>query len=383
MNRRKRICFVVSSAFSVKAFLFNQINALKENYDIYVVAYLENNKDTELIASLGINGYKNIKIVRKISLLHDILAVLNLTIYFWMMRFDAIHSLTPKAGLVCQLAGVMAFVKSRTHIFTGQVWCNMRGGKRKLLVFIDKLIVRLSTNILVDGKSQKEFLIQNKVVSDKKAVVLGEGSIAGIDLNKFVSSKEEKDKQKIKYNISVDKVVFSFLGRLNKDKGVPELLEAFSKLCLIRDNVFLILFGVDEEQIAMSFSRYEGLITSKNFLYAGHTTNPIESLQVSDVFCLPSHREGFGMSVIEAEALSIPIICSDTYGLRDTIVSGETGLRHKVGDVDSLLEAMLYMVDNPGKRKLMGEKGREYVEKNFCSTEITKYWVDYYKSLLR
>lgn len=379
MKKKHKICFVVAVKGTAEAFLADHIVALSRYYEVYLVANLLNDHDFTMP---GLQGVKHVSIMRDISLINDVRAVIELAAYFRKMKFDAIHSVTPKAGFITALAGKIAGIKNRIHIFTGQVWATKSGLMRQLLMSLDKLIVTLNNYILVDGESQRQFLIKQGVVADNKSKVLGAGSICGANSERFAPIEGEKQRQRALWNISLDKVVYSFMGRQNKDKGIYELLQAFNELVEKRDNVYLILFGSDEENCMSKIGEYSNIIQNENFQFAGSITTPHVSLQVADVFCLPSYREGFGMSVVEASSLGLPVICSDAYGLADTMVDCVTGLRCKVADVESLRIAMEEMYDNPELRSFMGRNGRARVQKLFSGETIVKEWVEFYKSFL-
>lgn len=380
MNRRKRICFIVAIPGTARAFLVDHINALSKDYDVYLVANLRYNPDFNIS---GLKGIQHIPIMRGISILNDLNAVRLLTSYFRQMKFDAVHSVTPKAGLTTALAARLAGIKQRTHIFTGQVWATRSGANRKMLKSIDKLIVSLNNHILVDGEAQRRFLISEGVVTEKNSKVLGAGSICGVNTAKFTPSIEVREKQREKLEITPDRVVFCFMGRINHDKGVYELMQAFNNIVPTCSNAYLLMFGSDEEKYMSHINEFPNICEGINFQYPGSTPTPQLSLQAADVLCLPSYREGFGMSVIEASCLGLPIICSDAYGLGDTIVDNVTGLRCKVGDVKTLEDAMKYMYDHPEDRRIMGKNGRNRVLNLFSGEKIVEAWVNYYNSLLK
>lgn len=171
------------------------------------------------------------------------------------------------------------------------------------------------------------------------------------------------------------------MGRLNRDKGLYELLSAFNILVSKRSNTFLLLFGRDEENIKSSFKDYKNL-NQDNFLYYGATNEPENMLQTGDIFVLPTYREGFGSSVIEAASLGLPTITSNAYGVLDASVNGETGLQCRVGDVESLYKAMIVLVDDKHMAQQMGESGRQRVLENFSGSVVVKYWVEFYRNLL-
>ena len=373
---RKKICFVVSSPITAKAFLINHIKALSVFYDVYLIANFEN-QSTDFFNNLPLKEIKNISIARDIHLFQDLKALLELRSYLKKMRFDAVHTVTPKAGLLGILAARLSGVKNRIHIFTGQVWHTKKGVFRSLLMFLDRFIVWNATHILVDGESQRQFLIKNKIVSDYNSFVLGKGSISGVDVTRFLPNNDEKKAIRNELGISEGDVVYMFLGRMNIDKGIRELAQAFEKLNIKYSNVKLLLVGDDEENMIPYIKKTVTFLD--NVIFYGITPSPEKLLQACDVYCLPSYREGFGTSIIEASLMEKPIICSDTYGLMGTIVENQTGLRHKTADVNSLFIQMEKLVQNNELRNNLGKEGRKYVMNNFDSKLISEKWVEFYK----
>lgn len=367
---------MVSSPFTAKAFLTNHINELALFYDVYLVANFEN-EQKGMFQDVPIKEIKDIAINRDISLFKDINTLIKLVSYFKQNQFDAIHTVTPKAGLLGMLSGRMAGSKKRIHIFTGQVWHTKSGLFKRFLMFLDLFIVWNATDILVDGESQRQFLIANGIIKSNNSFVLGKGSISGVDTKKFIPNSNVKKSMRQELGILDDEVVFMFLGRMNIDKGIRELTIAFEKLSLKYVNVKLLLVGIDEENMTNYVQR--NVSSLDKVIFYGVTPQPELVLQACDVFCLPSYREGFGTSVIEASLLEKPIICSDTYGLMETIIENKTGLRHKVKDFYSLYVQMEKLVEDENLRLLLGKGGREYVLINFSAQNISEKWVEYYK----
>ena len=353
--------------------------ALQKEYKVY---YVCNEPDVNNI-KVPHDGYHCVNIQRQISLVQDFKALWYLYRYFRTEKFDAVHSVTPKAGLLTSIAAFFARVPVRIHIYTGQVWANKTGFMRFLLKTMDRLISLFDNQILVDGEGQRQFLIQNKVVSEKNSKVLGSGSICGVNLERFNPSVEVREEKRKELGIDDSKTVFVFMGRLNHDKGVYELLSAFNRLAFDRDDVYLLLFGHDEENVSDTFSRYAYISNGENFCYYGATPEPQKMLQAGDVFVLPTYREGFGSSVIEASALGLPVICSDAYGVMDAMVDDVTGLRCKVGDVESLYSAMVKLADDTNMQILLGQNGRNRVIKEFSGADVTKHWLQYYADVVK
>lgn len=374
----KKICFITAVHGSGYSFLRDHMAALQKEYKVY---YVCNEPDVNNI-KVPHDGYHCVNIQRQISLVQDFKALWHLYRYFRAERFDAVHSVTPKAGLLTSIAAFFARVPVRIHIYTGQVWANKTGFMRFLLKTMDRLISLFDNQILVDGEGQRQFLIQNKVVSEKNSKVLGSGSICGVNLERFNPSVEVREEKRKELGIDDSKTVFVFMGRLNHDKGVYELLSAFNRLASERDDVYLLLFGHDEENVSDTFSRYAYISNGENFCYYGATPEPQKMLQAGDVFVLPTYREGFGSSVIEASALGLPVICSDAYGVMDAMVDDVTGLRCKVGDVESLYQALNSLVEDKQLQSKLGKNGRERVIKEFDGKRVTENWVDYYHTCL-
>ena len=169
-------------------------------------------------------------------------------------------------------------------------------------------------------------------------------------------------------------IVFMFIGRLNTDKGIFDLVQSFKRILQKYDNVKLFLIGPDEENIENQICEF---LKSKNVIRIDYVSNPQEILNVADVLVLPSYREGFGTIVIEAASMGIPCIASDIYGLNDAIVNNKTGLLHKVKDVDDMIEKYEYLIENKNKIKEYGVNAKNRVYNNFkdeqLSNELKKY----------
>jgi glycosyltransferase involved in cell wall biosynthesis len=244
-------------------------------------------------------------------------------------------------------------------------------------MFLDRFIVMNATKILVDGESQRQFLIENRIISNVQSCVLGKGSISGVDIKRFMPNTISGNAIREKLGVKSSDVVYLFLGRLNKDKGINELAVAFDKLSKKYTNVKLVLVGEDECNM-MSIVQSK-VLNKSSVIFCGKVLNAETYLQGCDIFCLPSFREGFGTSVLEASLTGKPIICSDTYGLKETILDSKTGLRHRVGDVDSLYLQMEILYLNKEYRQFLGIEGRKYVLANFSAEIISEQWVLFYR----
>jgi len=375
----KSLCFIVSSPSTVKAFLMEQIDALSKRYQICVVFNVENGDtlpglgaEVEIIAA---------PIVRNISVIRDLRALLFLITLFRRREFDAIHSVTPKAGLLAALAGAITRIRVRTHMFTGQVWATRSGLARNVLKTADIVTGRMTTHVLVDSPSQRDFLVRERVVSAPKSRVLASGSISGVETARFHPDSESRNRIRQGEGIGVDAVVFLYVGRLKVDKGVLDLAQAFAQLCTDHSDVWLIVVGPDEEGLRPCIEKICSK-SARRLRFVGQTSVPQEYMAAADVLCLPSYREGFGSVIIQAAAVGVPAVASNIYGIVDAIESGQTGLLHTAGDVADLQLKMTQMTDAPELRKRMGANAQTRARNRFAGELVTSALLDFYSEVL-
>lgn len=253
---------------------------------------------------------------------------------------------------------------------------------RAMLKMMDRLIALFDTKILVDGEGQRRFLIDEGVLKEKNSTVLAKGSIAGVKLENFIISDEVRKTEREKLGIKADEVVYTFLGRLNHDKGIGELYEAFNLLVTECPKAKLLFYGSDEEGYEEKSLAYPNIKRDVNFFYPGITRKPFDALQAGDVFVLPTWREGFGVSVLEAQALGLPVITSDAYGVVDASVPNVTGLRCGVDDPEGLYQCMKTYYHDASLRKAHGAAGRKRVEEDFDNKLVSQAWLEFYEEML-
>ena len=364
-----------------RVFLAHQINTLVELYNITIIANFNGSHSMLDNISNKVNII-NLPIERNISLFSDLKALLLLILIFYKNEFSLVHSVSPKAGLLTSIAGWITRVPNRLHTFTGQVWMTKKGINRWFLKLLDKIIITLNTNILVDSPSQQDFLIKEGVLSEGLSTVLGIGSISGVDLNRFQPSKIHRNLIRKQLNIKDDFVIFLFVGRLKKEKGIFELVKAFKNVSEKCDNVALLVVGPDEEGIKREL--ISCLATCKELVrFVDFTKTPEKYMSASDIFVLPSYREGFGSVIIEAASCGLPSIGSNIYGLSDAIKVGETGLLVSVRSSKLLEKAMLKLVNNDKMCNEMSLNARRRVTHNFSQDEITLKILQLYKRLIQ
>ncbi len=376
---RKRICFVTASPLTVRAFLRDQIATLARAHDVTVITHLDDGE--RLDALEGMARVLSVPIEREVTPLADLRCLWRLLRVFRRERFDIVHTVTPKAGLLAMLAGFLSRVPVRVHIFTGQVWLTRRGVARWFLKLMDRAIAGCATHILVDSPSQRDFLLAEGVLSADKSRVLSKGSISGVDASRFKPDPQARSDVRARLGYRDDMVVFLYLGRLHRDKGVLDLAAAFSRLAARDERPRLLLVGPDEDDIEAVIRAALG-DTALQARFVGYTDRPEQHMAAADVFCLPSYREGFGTAVIEAAASGIPAIGSRIYGITDAIEENVTGLLFQSGDVEALAGCMMRLAADTALRRALGERARARALQDFRSDLITLELMRFYASAL-
>lgn len=376
---KMKVCFIAAVDSTVKVFLVDHIKAISQFFSVDIAV---NTPNKSFLKPFDVDvPVVQIGIKREISIFSDAKTVIELYALFRRKRYDIVHSVTPKAGLLSMIAGYLANVPVRIHIFTGQVWVTRKGLSRWFLKTLDRILVLCATHILVDSRSQRDFLIEQGIVSNKKSSVLADGSICGVDTDKFSPNVEARKRIRKEYGISESDVVFLYLGRLNRDKGLLDLAHSFNEVCSKYDNTHLVIVGPDEQGVGEEVESICASCKQKVHI-AGYTDVPEQYFASADVFCLPSYREGFGVVIIQAASAGIPSIGTKIYGVVDTIEDGKTGLLYNPRDVDGLTSKMIEMIKRPDLRKTMGTNARIRASEKFSKGIATKALVDYYKSLL-
>lgn len=292
-----------------------------------------------------------------------------------------VHSITPKAGLLSLMAAWVCRVPVRLHTFTGLVFPTATGLKQKILIFTDRLTCACATHIVPEGEGVKQDL-QNYRITKKPLKVLGYGNIKGIDLERF--NPEDKEVLKEAAKIRKDRVfTFIFIGRLVGDKGINELVEAFSRLNQENQNARLILVGEREDALDPLKKETIAEIENNKAIEAVGKKNDVRAwLLASDALAFPSYREGFPNVVIEAGAMNLPSIVTDINGSREIIIDGQNGVIIPSKDSDALYKAMKEFVENPEIVKKYSRNARALVASRFEQSYVRQCLKDYYKEIL-
>lgn len=356
--------------------------------------YIDAGYEVDLICSNGsyvdfLKNQHNLNIIiceipRNISILKDITSVFKLTQIFLKNNYDIVHSNTPKAGLISALAGFLSLRKVRLHTFTGQRWATIKNPLKAILKLIDKLILTLNTLCYADSPSQIQFLIDENVSRKNKIQCLGQGSFGGLDINKFNPNDREKNRIEIsqRLNIPLDAVWALYVGRIVRDKGIDELIEAFKKITLT-ENFYLILVGPFEDHLDPLKIETKSEIQRHPKIHAlGFQNDSAYFMKACDFLCLPSYREGFGSVIIEAAACGITAIGTDIPGIRDAIIHNQTGLLVELKNISSLEMALSELIKNIQLRQNLSLSAYNRTVKNFDHQQLSDLQMNDYRRLM-
>jgi glycosyltransferase involved in cell wall biosynthesis len=320
---------------------------------------------------------------RHISVLKDFVSLRQLIKVFFYERPDMVHSMTPKAGMLCMLAAWLTRVPVRVHTFTGLVFPTSTGLKRRILMFTDWLTCACSTHVIPEGEGVKADLLNNGITK-KPLQVLGYGNVKGVDLSYYLRSEELKVKSE---ELKTDGVfTFLFVGRIVRDKGINELVKAFQHLHSHNLNTRLWLVGTYEDSLDPISNETRQIIADNDSIEAVGVKRGDELLAyyaAADCFVFPSYREGFPNTVLEAGAMGLPSVVTDINGSREIIIEGFNGVIIPPRDEQALFEAMTEMLENTEKRKEMATNARPLIAQRFEASFVRACLYDFYRRILQ
>lgn len=369
----KKICFVTTVYMTYKCFLKQLSQYLYESGE-YDVSLICNNED-EVIGDLPpFVHYYPVEMKRGVSV-SAFGAIKKIGEILERNKFDLVQYSTPNAAFYTSIAAKRANVPVRLYCQWGIRYMGFEGWKRSLFKYLEKKTCDNSTFIEVESHNIRDFSLEEGLYIEDRSCVVWNGSASGVDLRKFDVTKKNIWRNRIrkKYKLHNDDIVFSFAGRLTADKGVNELLSAFLNIEKKYLNAKLLIMGGMDSHESLYQELMEKAKSSKNVIFTGNVPNVEEYYAASDVFVAPSYREGFGLVVIEAEAMALPAIVSNVPGQIDAIKQNETGLTCIAKDSNSLQKAMEKLIEDEELRIDLGNAAAEYVKDNYEQKKLFGY----------
>lgn len=361
-------------------FVEGMLPDLKKKYEVVLLS----SPGPEMEAIAEKEGVKTIAVPmeRHISLEKDVVSLFKLIKVFRREHPQMVHSMTPKAGLLCMVAAWLTRVPVRVHTFTGLVFPTAQGLKRKILMLTDAITCACATHIIPEGEGVKADL-QNNGITKKPMKILGYGNVRGIDMTRF--SRRESIMRMAENLRDSDVFTFLFVGRIVRDKGINELVAAFKRLNEEFPKTRLWLVGFFEENLDPVSSTTKSIIESNKSIEAVGEKLADELLSyyaASDCFVFPSYREGFPNTVLEAGAMDLPCIVTDINGSREIISQGENGIIIPSKNEEQLYKAMKQMITDEKGRKKMTGNARKMIADRFEQSFVRQCLYDYYEEIL-
>ena len=327
-------------------------------------------------------------IARRISPARDVRALWRLMRLFGQRRYDLVHAHTPKGGLLGMAAAYLSGVRRRVYTVHGLPLETAKGWKRRLLWLAERASCSLASVVLVVSPSLKRRLIEERLCPPGKMRVLGNGTACGVDVQCFRADdafRAQRTAMREQLGIEADAVVVGYAGRITPDKGVDTLVNAFLRLAHYVPQARLLVVGpLDEARQQVSDHFLQQLQTDKRICFVDVFVEDLRPYYAAmDMVVLPSHREGFGMTLLEAAALELPTVATRVTGCVDAVVDGVTGLLVERDNPAALGEALAALAVDPQRRRQLGQAGRQRVVDLFDSRMITQAHLDLYAALLR
>ena len=338
----KKICYLTTIKHSISAFFIPQLNFLSENgFEVTVISdrSLKYSKElSERVKRIDID------IPRGVSLLGTVRSIMVLKRIFQKERYDMVQYSTPNASFCASIAAKLAGIRIRNYHMMGFRYQGFTGIKRLIFRSIEKLTCAMSTSIECVSKGNRQFGIDEKIFKAEKAVVVWNGSTGGVDVKRFDVSKRDMWRSAVRDQLGIpqEAFVFLFAGRITKDKGINELLEAFMNLQM---DAKLVMVGNQEGINTIAAGLWEKAIASEDIIIRPAATNIEEYYAAADCLVLPSYREGFGNVLIEASCTGTICIATDIPGPSE-IIDNIGGYKCRVKDAHDLRDKMRIAVRN-------------------------------------
>ncbi len=381
---KKKLIRVTTVPHSFGSLLKGQLPYMSQCYDVLAVSsdgdgYLSSYSKKENVR------VARVEMTRQLTPFKDLKATWQLYKIFRKEKPFIVHTHTPKAGTLGMTAAFFARVPNRLHTIAGMPLLERKGNIRILLDLVEKVTFGFATKVYPNSFGLRDIVIKNNYTSPTKLKVLGNGSSNGVDLNYFDPKRYNEYRiDRLRCFLGIKKLdfVFLFVGRLVKDKGIEELVEAFDAIDNHSARLKLLLVGYYEKELDPLSKEIEKRIReNKNIIQVGHRYDVRSFMAVADVLTFPSYREGFPNVVLEAGSMGLPAIVTNINGCNEIIVDGENGLIIPPKDTSVLIEKMLLLYENQELTHKLAQNSRPLITSRFDRKYMWKELLKEYRSL--
>jgi len=384
-SEQPHLIFVVSSSLAV-GYLQGQLQYFQnKGFDVTVLSPKGRKGEWEVPRPEGI-AFIEVPMKQEIAPLRDLASLWRLWRAMRALRPTVSNVGTPKAGFLGGCAAWLNRVPCRFYTLHGLRFETTKGLKRRILIYAERLACRFAHRVICVSQSVREKAVASGLTSRERTVVLGSGSCNGVDVLRFAATPEMMRRAaelRRQLGIPVRAPVVAFVGRLTRDKGIPELMEAFLQLGNRFPDLRLLLVGCFQDGDPLPVDTRRCVETHPHVIFGGAVQDTAPYYAIADVLVLPSHREGLPTVVLEAQAAGKPVIGASATGIVDVVVDGETGLLFPVGDVPALAEAMARLITDKGLANKLGLAGQEQVKRKFRQERIWEALYRAYSTVLQ
>ena len=386
----KKLIRITTVPLSLKVLLKGQLRFMASNgFDVKGVSS-EGKELREVHENEGI-AVEAITMSRKITPFQDLKSLWEMWNFLRKEKPQIVHTHTPKAGIIGMLAARLAGVPHRLHTVAGLPLMEATGTKRKILNFVEKLTYSSATRVYPNSKGLYDFILQNNFTQSNKLKIIANGSSNGID-TAFFSPDQVTEIERVtlreKLNIQPDDFVFVFVGRIVSDKGINELIKAFSELQAAENNEpagikLLLVGGLENDLDPLNPETLAEINQNKDIISVGFQQDVRSFFAIADALVFPSYREGFPNVVMQAGAMGLPSIVSDINGCNEIIVEGENGLIIPPKNVEKLKEKMLTLAKDKNLYTKLKGNSRRMIENRYEQSVVWNALLEEYEGLLQ
>ena len=386
----KKLIRITTVPLSLKVLLKGQLRFMASNgFDVKGVSS-EGEELREVHENEGI-AVEAITMSRKITPFQDLKSLWEMWNFLRKEKPQIVHTHTPKAGIIGMLAARLAGVPHRLHTVAGLPLMEAIGTKRKILNFVEKLTYSSATRVYPNSKGLYDFILQNNFTQSNKLKIIANGSSNGID-TAFFSPDQVTEIERVtlreKLNIQPDDFVFVFVGRIVSDKGINELIKAFSELQAAENNEpagikLLLVGGLENDLDPLNPETLAEINQNKDIISVGFQQDVRSFFAIADALVFPSYREGFPNVVMQAGAMGLPSIVSDINGCNEIIIEGENGLIIPSKNVEKLKEKMLTLAKDKNLYTKLKGNSRRMIENRYEQSVVWNALLEEYEGLLQ
>ena len=367
-----RLVMAVNSPIAL-AYLQGQPQYFRDKgFDVVVLCPPRRKDEWEVPRPEGVS-FIEVPMEREIAPWQDLVSLWRLWRIMRALRPTVTNVGTPKAGLLAGLAAWLSRVPCRFYTLHGLRYETTTGFLRRVLILAERLACRLAHRVIFVSESVRLRAVSTGLTIPERAVVLGSGSCNGVDVSRFAITPQimrRATQIRRQRGIPLGAPVLLFVGRLTCDKGIPELMQAFSQLAARFPELRLLLVGCFEDCDPLPVGTRRCLETNPHVIFAGAAQDIVPYYATADVLALPSHREGLPTVVLEAQAVGVPVVGASATGIVDVIADGETGLLFPVGDVPRLADAVARLITDHRLADKLRLAGQEQVRTKFQQERI-------------